>query len=73
MASVVYGFLLPGADWHPADIWADRKDAALEVTMVTPLQVATVAEAAVTPGHGHTLTFAYDRKIKGAKIAGGRE
>ena len=60
--------LLPGDDRRPADIlvpnWAGGRDAAMDVTVVTPLQTATVAEAAVTPGYA--LTFAYQRKIRGA-------
>ena len=36
----------------------------MDVTVVTPLQAATVAEAALTPGYA--LTFAYQRKIRGA-------
>ena len=40
------------------------RDAALDITVVNPLQQATVAEAAVTPGHG--LNFAFDRKMRGA-------
>ena len=47
-------FLLPGTDRRPADVliphWAGGKDAALDVTVINPLQVATVAEAAVSPG-----------------------
>ena len=62
-------FLLPGADRRPADVlipnWAGGRDAALDVTVVNPLQVATVAGAATTPGHG--LTFAYERKVRGAE------
>ena len=60
--------LLPGDDRRPADIlvpnWAGGRDAAMDVTVVTPLQAATVAEAALTPGYA--LTFAYQRKIRGA-------
>ena len=33
--------------------------------MVNPLQVATLAGAATTPGHA--LSFAYNRKVRGAK------
>ena len=32
--------------------------------LVTPLQAATVAEAAITPGSA--LSFAYQRKVRGA-------
>ncbi len=62
-------FLLPGDDRRPADVliphWAGGRDAAMDVTVVNPLQVATVAGAATTPGHA--LTFAYDRKVRGAE------
>jgi hypothetical protein len=61
-------FLLPGADRRPADVfipnWAGGRDAALDVTVVNPLQLATMAGAAATPGHG--LSFAYTRKVRGA-------
>ena len=47
-------FLLPGQDRRPADVfipsWAGGLDAALDVTVVNPLQTALVAGAAVTPG-----------------------
>ena len=60
--------LLPGDDRRPADIlvpnWAGGRDAAMDVTVVTPLQAATVAEAAITPGSA--LSFAYQRKVRGA-------
>ncbi len=52
-------FLLPGNDRRPADVllpnWAAGRDAALDVTVVNPLQQATVHEAAVTPGHSLRL------------------
>ena len=61
-------FLLPGADRRPADVfiptWAGGRDAALDVTVINPLQAATVARAATTPGSA--LTYAYDRKMRGA-------
>ena len=64
-------FLLPGCDRRPADVlvpnWAQGRDAALDVTVVTPLQQETMALAATTPGHA--LTFAYERKIRGAEEA----
>ena len=54
-------FLLPGSDRRPADVflpsWAAGQDAALDVTVVNPLQGALVAEAAVTPGHALTTRF----------------
>ena len=36
----------------------------MDVTVVNPLQVATVAQAAETAGHA--LTFAFERKMRGA-------
>ena len=48
-------FLLPGNDRCPADVylpnWSAGRDAALDISVVNPLQQATVNEAAVTPGH----------------------
>ena len=35
------------------------------MTVVNPLQVATLAGAATTPGHA--LSFAYNRKVRGAE------
>ena len=61
-------FLLPGNDRRPADVylpnWSAGRDTALDITVVNPLQQATVGEAAVTPGH--SLDFAFDRKMRGA-------
>ena len=55
-------FLIPGTDRRPADVfipsWADGLDAALDVTVVTPQQDATVAQAAVNAGHD--LQFAFN-------------
>ena len=51
----------------PADLlipgWCGGRDAALDVTVIHPLQAATRAGAATTPGYA--LTFAYDRKVRG--------
>ena len=62
-------FLLPGADRRPADVllphWAGGRDAALDVTIIHPLQDATMPNAATTPGFA--LTFAYERKMRGAE------
>ena len=41
--------------------FAGGRDAALDVTLVNPCQVATVAGAAATPGHA--ITFAHNRKV----------
>ena len=61
-------FLLPGQDRRPADVllpyWNGGKDAALDVTVVNPLQRATLPQAAIKPGHA--LQFAFERKINGA-------
>ena len=61
-------FLVPGTDGRPADVliphWTGGKDSALDVTVINPLQSATVTQAAIIPGHA--LTVAYDRKIRKA-------
>ena len=61
--------MLPGADRRPADVlvphWAGGRDAALDVTVVHPIQDATMPNAATTPGFA--LSFAHDRKIRGAE------
>ena len=61
-------FLLPGADRRPADVlipfWEGGQDAALDVTVVHPLQAAFVAEASNTAGHA--LDKAFDRKMTAA-------
>ena len=60
--------LIPGTGRRPADIlipgWCSGRDAALDVTFIHPLQAATMAAAATTPGYA--LTHAYDRKVRGA-------
>ena len=57
--------LLPGEGGKPADVflphWAGGKDAALDVTVVNPLQDALVQGAATTPGHA--LEVAHKRKL----------
>ena len=61
-------FLLPGQDRRPADVfipsWAGGLDAAFDVTVVNPLQEATLAEAAATPGYA--LEWRYGTKMNGA-------
>ena len=61
-------FLIPGEDSRPADVllpqWAAGQDAAIDVTVVNPLQQATVVGAATTAGHA--TTFAHQRKVRGA-------
>ena len=53
--------LLPGNNRRPADVflhhWAGGLDAALDVTITHPLQDATRAGAATTPGHAMTVAF----------------
>ena len=53
--------LLPGNNRRPADVflphWAGGLDAALDVTITHPLQAATRAGAAATPGHAMTVAF----------------
>ena len=57
--------LLPGQGEKPADIfiprWAGANDAALDVTVINPLQDAQVQGAANTPGHA--LEAAQKRKL----------
>ena len=59
-------FLLPGRDSRPADVliphFAGGRDAALDVTVVNPCQVATVVGAAETPGHA--IIFAQSESAK---------
>ena len=56
-------YLLPGEEGKPADIFIPPggKDAALDVTVVNPLQAALVSQAADTPGHA--LKVAHKRKL----------
>ena len=58
-------FLLPEEGGRPADVlilrWEGEKDAALDVTVINPLQAAHVREAANTPGHA--LTVDHNRKL----------
>ena len=60
--------ILPDSERRPADIfirnWAGGKDAAIDVTVIHPLQGATRRGAATTPGHA--LTVAYNRKMREA-------
>ena len=62
-------FLLPGTDRRPADVfvphWTGGLDAAMDVTVVTPLQQATMPGAATTPGFA--LDHAYGIKVRGAE------
>ena len=62
-------FLLPGNDRRPADIlvphWSGGLDAAMDVTVVMPLQQATLTGAATTPGFA--LDYAHGNKVRGAE------
>ena len=57
--------MLPGQGEKPADIfiprWVGGKDAALDVTVINPLQDAQVQGAASNPGHA--LATAHKRKL----------
>ena len=68
-------FLLPGEGRRPADVlipnWSRGQDAALDVTVINPLQEATVVGAAATAGHA--LTVAYERKVRAVGEACHRE
>ena len=58
-------FILPGNDRRPADIflpnWADGRDAAIDVTVINPLQQTFLNQSAANPGHA--LHKAYERKM----------
>ena len=64
-------FLLPGQGEKPADIfiprWVGGKDAALDVTVINPLQEAQVQGAASNPGHA--LAAAHKSWINLGRIA----
>ena len=45
--------------------WTGGKDAAMDVTIITPIQGATMPGAANTAGHA--LDHAYNRKVTGAE------
>ena len=57
--------LVVGTDARPADLflpnWSGGQDTALDITVVNPLQVAMVQQAAVTPGFA--LSKSYNRKV----------
>ena len=52
--------LLPGNDRRPG--WAGGRDAAIDITVVLPLQDATRARAAVEPGYA--LSYTYTNKMR---------
>ena len=57
--------LVPGSNSRPADIllpvWQQGRPAALDVSVISPLQQLTITEAATTPGHA--LTVGVRRKL----------
>ena len=67
--------LLPGTDARPADVllphWTGGRDTALDVTVVNPLQIAMVDQAAVNPGYA--LQQAFNRKCRQTREACERE
>ena len=58
--------LLPGTAARPGDVfirrWSDGKDAALDVTVTSPLASSNLADATARPGGA--LEKAYDRKMR---------
>ena len=60
--------LIPGSSARPADIflrnWERGRDAALDVTVISPLQIAVVDQEAANPGYA--LKLAWDRKMRSA-------
>ena len=68
--------LIPGSDARPADLlipnWSMGKDAAMDITVVNPLQAALVAGAAATPGHALTKRFGekMTKHGEGCRLAG---
>ena len=63
--------LIPGTERRPADIlipgWCGGRNAALDVTVIHPLQDGRVRTgAATTPGFA--LTYAYNRKVRQGKL-----
>ena len=63
--------LIPGTAARPADVflrsWDRGKDAALDVTVITPLQSAVVDREAQESGYA--LQYAWDRKMRNAFAA----
>ena len=57
--------LIPGSNSRPADVflpnWRSGKPAALDVSVISPLQQLTLAEAASSPGHA--LQVGINRKL----------
>ena len=67
--------LLPGTDARPGDVfipnWTRGRPTALDITVINPLQVSQVAQAATTPGQA--LSTAFNRKMTQAGEACRRE
>ena len=63
--------LIPGTAARPADVflrsWDQGKDAALDVTVITPMQSAVVDREAQESGYA--LQYAWDRKMRNAFAA----
>ena len=57
--------LVAGTEARPADLflpnWTAGQDTALDITVVNPLQISMVQQAAVTPGYA--LTKSFERKV----------
>ena len=57
--------LIPGSSSRPADVflptWKRGRPAALDITVISPLQQATVSGAALV--QGHALSVARERKL----------
>ena len=66
-------FLLPGVDRHPSKIlisgWASGREAALDITVIYPIQQDTSAGASVTPGF--SLNFRYSTKMTNSGLQEG--
>ena len=64
MAASEYSVLISEVEQRPADVlipnWSGGRDAALDITVVNPLQVALLARAAVEPGYA--LSYQHKRK-----------
>ena len=63
-----YRGLIPGSSARPADIflknWVRGQDAALDVTVISPMQVAVIDQEGANPGYA--LRLAWDRKMRSA-------
>ena len=63
--------LVEGSEAHPADVfipnWIGEKDAALDITVVSPVQAACLERSVDNPSF--SLEFAYRRKMRSAAAA----